>query len=277
MAGTDASLKTAPKTRLLVPFLGLFLSFAVGVVALWYFVGFVLPSWEYPDNSSAAAGGAAAATPQGNRGTLGDQFGAVNALFSGLAFAGVIAALILQQRAMADAEMQHQRELHLQVVLDILDDLRSEAWGNAHAAMWAWKKKFPDDYIARFGAQRKQEGTEAAAFEKHRREFVKPLHKVWRLRQVINLDRETVRCLIAPEYANTLMQISEDLEAAIRDDYYRDMFKWVAGLWSKDEIAELGSWKPPTNWKPEDIKDILPDGAAALFSTSSAKVHDKNP
>jgi hypothetical protein len=41
----------------------------------------------------------------GNRGTFGDMFGAVNTLFSGLAFAGVIYAIILQGR-----ELELQRE-----------------------------------------------------------------------------------------------------------------------------------------------------------------------
>lgn len=35
------------------------------------------------------------------RGTFGDQFGAVNALFSGLAFAGLIYTIILQRRDLA--------------------------------------------------------------------------------------------------------------------------------------------------------------------------------
>lgn len=44
------------------------------------------------------------------RGTFGDQFGAVNALFSGLAFAGLIYTIILQRR---DLEMQ-RNDLKLQ-------------------------------------------------------------------------------------------------------------------------------------------------------------------
>ena len=39
------------------------------------------------------------------RGTFGDMFGAVNALFSGLAFAGVIIAIFLQRK-----ELEFQRE-----------------------------------------------------------------------------------------------------------------------------------------------------------------------
>ncbi len=39
-----------------------------------------------------------------NRGTIGDMFGAVNALFSGLAFAGVVVAILLQR-----LEMQQSR------------------------------------------------------------------------------------------------------------------------------------------------------------------------
>ena len=44
------------------------------------------------------------------RGTFGDQFGAVNALFSGLAFAGLIYTIILQRR---DLELQ-RKDLRLQ-------------------------------------------------------------------------------------------------------------------------------------------------------------------
>lgn len=40
-----------------------------------------------------------------NRGTFGDMFGAVNALFSGLAFAGVVYAILLQRK---DLELQKQ-------------------------------------------------------------------------------------------------------------------------------------------------------------------------
>lgn len=40
-----------------------------------------------------------------DRGTFGDQFGAVNALFSGLAFAGLIYTIILQR-----SELELQRE-----------------------------------------------------------------------------------------------------------------------------------------------------------------------
>jgi hypothetical protein len=41
----------------------------------------------------------------GERGTFGDMFGAVNALFSGLAFAGIIYAIFLQRK-----ELELQRE-----------------------------------------------------------------------------------------------------------------------------------------------------------------------
>jgi hypothetical protein len=42
-----------------------------------------------------------------DRGTFGDMFGAVNALFSGLAFAGVIYAIILQRRVCQYLQMDH--------------------------------------------------------------------------------------------------------------------------------------------------------------------------
>jgi hypothetical protein len=63
---------------------------AVGVFAIWLaaglVVGAVLPDWTA-------------------RGSFGDMFGAVNALFAGLAFAGVILTMALQGR-----ELEFQRQ-----------------------------------------------------------------------------------------------------------------------------------------------------------------------
>lgn len=57
-----------------------------GVFAIWALSGYLL-------------------FPQPDRGTFGDMFGAVNALFSGMAFAGVIYTVLLQRQA-----LQLQRE-----------------------------------------------------------------------------------------------------------------------------------------------------------------------
>lgn len=47
-----------------------------------------------------------------DRGTFGDMFGAVNALFSGLAFGGIILTILLQRQELAlqREELQHTRE-----------------------------------------------------------------------------------------------------------------------------------------------------------------------
>lgn len=66
---------------------------AIGVVALWTLTFFVL------------------LLPEEKQGIFGDMFGAVNALFSGLAFAGLIITLILQRRELAlqRDELEHTR------------------------------------------------------------------------------------------------------------------------------------------------------------------------
>lgn len=71
---------------------------ALGVIALWAGTGFLLYD-------------ATMTTPiWGERGTFGDMFGSINALFSGLAFAGLIFTVLLQRQ-----ELQLQRhELKLQ-------------------------------------------------------------------------------------------------------------------------------------------------------------------
>lgn len=68
------------------------------VVLLVWVCGWVVPRWL-------------ALTPEAS-GLMGDTFGAVNALFSGLAFAGLIVTLIMQREELAlqRYEMQQMRE-----------------------------------------------------------------------------------------------------------------------------------------------------------------------
>ena len=61
--------------------------------------------------------------PEGDKGVFGDSFGALNALFAGLAFAGVIYAILLQQK-----ELKLQRE-ELELQREELEDTRAEIKG----------------------------------------------------------------------------------------------------------------------------------------------------
>jgi hypothetical protein len=75
----------------------------IGVVGLWAF------SWAYTANFVTSS------TPntlsdQAARGVFGDQFGGINALFTGLAFTGVIISLILQQREIRKQAETLQRQ-----------------------------------------------------------------------------------------------------------------------------------------------------------------------
>jgi hypothetical protein len=56
-----------------------FVSVIIAWILAWHFVGSSFSSWDI-------------------RGSFGDMFGAINALFSGLAFAGVIIAILLQRQ-----------------------------------------------------------------------------------------------------------------------------------------------------------------------------------
>jgi len=77
----------------------------VCVILLWMLGGLWFPSYM---------------TEFKNIGAFGDQFGSVNALFSGLAFAGVIYAVILQSK-----ELQLQRE-ELKQTRDVLEDQKQQ-------------------------------------------------------------------------------------------------------------------------------------------------------
>lgn len=67
------------------------------VIIIWVLSGVLIYKYIPATTSSSS--------PWTERGTFGDMFGAVNALFSGLAFAGVIIAIFLQRK-----ELEFQRE-----------------------------------------------------------------------------------------------------------------------------------------------------------------------
>ena len=75
--------------------LGYFWIASAVVIVMWLFNAFIYPLWV-PSLSSRASNG--------------DAFGAVNALFSGLAFAGLIYTMIMQRQ---ELEMQ-RKELAMQ-------------------------------------------------------------------------------------------------------------------------------------------------------------------
>jgi hypothetical protein len=68
---------------------------AVAIVALWALSGVVL--WRVFDSD--------------DRGTFGDMFGAINALFSGLAFLGLTVALVLQYEELKEQRREIQQSL----------------------------------------------------------------------------------------------------------------------------------------------------------------------
>ena len=70
--------------------LGLLVILILSIIAIWVIAGFILSGLS-------------------DRGTFGDMFGSINALFAGLAFAGIIYAIVLQRR---DLELQ-RKELQL--------------------------------------------------------------------------------------------------------------------------------------------------------------------
>ncbi len=78
------------------------------IIIAFVFVAFVvivwLSFWCYVD-TKVFSSDATILTHEAARGVFGDKFGAVNALFSGLAFAGIIFTILLQRK-----ELEYQRE-----------------------------------------------------------------------------------------------------------------------------------------------------------------------
>lgn len=87
-------------------------------------------------------------THEGARGVFGDQFGSVNALFSGLAFTGLIVSLLLQRReisAQARTLSRQQFEHGFFQMLGLLSNLIEKLDVNGHKSQEAFKVFY--DYI----------------------------------------------------------------------------------------------------------------------------------
>jgi hypothetical protein len=74
----------------------------MAVVALWG------GAWYWID-ANIVSSDSTIATDEAARGTFGDKFGAINALFSGLAFAGIIVTLALQRQDLAQQRVEIER------------------------------------------------------------------------------------------------------------------------------------------------------------------------
>lgn len=84
-----------------------------------------------------------------NRGTFGDMFGAANALFTGLAFGGVVYTILLQRKEMEDRQREVTSEEYLKnsvILLEraytVLADLDDGGWPKNKRMNWLAAARF---------------------------------------------------------------------------------------------------------------------------------------
>jgi len=201
---------------------------AVGFVfATWALVGLWLPQRVYPDG------------PQ-DRGLLGDQFGGVNSLFSGLAFAAIGVTLFIQWRQLREAAVQQTKAITAQLFLQVTDEIRSIEWGKAHDRLRLYHHENIRGLHADFA--RRRDNSLGAEHDKHRRLFLEPCYKVWNLTKAGLVDDDAARVVLTPDLILTLLEVVEPLEAIIRSNYDRSMFDWARELYSSEVLASQGRY-----------------------------------
>jgi len=118
-----------PKTN---PILRWFLIGVVIIIALWIGSGYFIHSYSYD-----------------NRGSFGDMFGAINALFSGIALVGIVLSIYFQNKELGNQkeemrltrqEFQHSRFTNvifkkISFINDVLNDVRLENPNNQVPSM----------------------------------------------------------------------------------------------------------------------------------------------
>lgn len=89
-------------------------------------IGFIILCWAFVP-VTFIVGEYFPLIPIGDRGTFGDMFGGINALFSGLAFGGIILTMILQNRDLqiSNETLQEQRK-ELELTRQVLNEQRAE-------------------------------------------------------------------------------------------------------------------------------------------------------
>lgn len=177
------------------------------LLALWFLVGVVVPNSLFPD--------------QTGRSSFGDQFGAVNALFSGLAFVGVIIALWLQRdelkvaiREQRDAAQQHASIVKAQVILTLMDEFRSHEWGAAHSGIARWRRSRGEGFVQEFMEKRGEE-PETYEIDIHRRTLLKPCRKIHSLWKAKVIDDGFTREIVTEDIAETLITTIKPMETAM--------------------------------------------------------------
>ena len=195
---------------------------------LWAGGGLWLPSFLYPGEQAP------------HRGTFGDQFGAVNSLFSGLAFAAIFVALYIQWKQLRDTSAQQARAITAQLFLTVTDELRSVDWGKAHDHLRLYHGNNVEAFHADF--RRRRDLSLGQEHDKHRRVFLGPCYKVWNLVKAGLVDDPAARVVLTSDVALTLLEVIEPLEGLIRSNYDRSMFDWARGLYSPEELASKGAY-----------------------------------
>lgn len=75
----------------------------IAVVIIWGGMWWWIDTYVQPNSTTESLSSA--------RGTFGDKFGAINALFSGLAFAGLITTILLQRRELAETREAFEQQV----------------------------------------------------------------------------------------------------------------------------------------------------------------------
>lgn len=209
------------------------------------------------------------------QGQFGDMFGALTALFSGLAFAGMITAVVLQTRELglqreelsltrdelkgskkAQEEIaKHQRNaISLQVILPLMEEIGSDEMRQAIISIADFERKNGGennfDKVYKKLLEKRKSGTiieneriELEEVDSARRRFSMIFHKMYRLRKSNVVSDDIVKLVIGPDSAYLFLKVVKKLEAAIRTNFSGDLFDFAQQLYTEQELLEKGSHK----------------------------------
>ncbi len=207
---------------------------AVGVFAIWFVLGVVVPWWMYDT--------------QACRGTFGDQFGAANSALTGLTLLALALSILLQRRELALVVAQHrsseQRD-QLQLAAPHLQHFvaakASGEYQNAIQFGAGIQRKV-------YAAKSKEEATQCVyAFrehtnaEMHRAAFMRPMFELWAIRNVGVVTDEHVRKVLTEGDAELALDVYLPLGMALHGRIQTDVYDWLASLYRTAGVGGTGA------------------------------------
>ena len=125
------------------------------------------------------------------------------------------------------------------IISDLLNQHSSDEMWEAFNILRRWRKEKGDEFAREFKRLREADPDETLPIDMARRRVAHYLRKVYHLQLHALLDRELLEAVMPLPTAEFCCEVIEPLEAAIRSNYEKDGYLWLARTYPVERHPEL--------------------------------------